>query len=1509
MMALAISVTAFAQQQATPRQLLNIGAVRFTENRGQIVNTPGDPSPDVLYSTASRNTAIYFRNSGISYVFTRAGAADNQPPSDRLVSREAGQAVISAYRMDMELLGANPSVRVVPQEELDEQSTYYSPHFPEGIARLRNFGRIVYHDIYPAIDLLFYGNEDGLHYEFVVRPGGNAADIRLRYIGTDGVRMASQGTVMASTPLGTVEQRLINSYQAAEPAALQRNTTGHPTPVRGSYKLGNNGISFTIGSYDRSQPLVIAGSLLFSTDYGDDTPSGTSTTIPYEQDRRPESANTTIPSRPGMVQTILVRPEGDDGSMTRLSADDSRPEGPSDSGIRLANGLSPGHSISNAMRLADSISAEMMAGDVVPLGNGGSQSSGSDATSLSLAMNPMITIKGATEICNGDSTILSAPSGFQSYRWSTGDTTQEIVVYQSGKYRATVGSNGSYGITETVEIIVHPVPRRVIGAIGSTELCEGDSVLLTPGKDFISYRWSNGATSPLIVVREPGRFTVSFVDINGCVGRTDTLVVTLRPKPRPTITVEGNLTFCTGNSTVLDAGAGYHEYLWSTGERTQRITVRSSGSYSVRVANEAGCWGEAPPVSVVALPAPHFRIAALLPTAFCAGDSTVLTASNDFAQYRWSTGDTTKTITVRTQGTYTLTAFNANGCGSSASISVLIAPDPNPTVITNRSPRICAGETVVLDAGEGYSSYRWSTGQRTQRIVVSEPGLYNVSVINSLGCSGTSNMVKVEVLPKPIVTLNGALAVCVNSKATYTVPLAMGVNYEWYATGGGATIESGNGTNTVVVRWRTKGTGRVHLLARYPGSACTFSTTMDVAVGEALTPMITADGPTTLCSGRQVRLDAGLGYDRYLWSNGATTQSIIVDRAGRYSVTVANEGECSGTSAPVIVEQASLPEPSIVALGSTTFCGGGSVTLDAGPGYTRYLWSNGATTRQITVDEANTYWVSVTTAGNCSAVSPSITTTVAAAPAPKITGPTAVCRNIRATYRTPTVPGHRYYWTVVGGELLTPQGLPIATVQWETPGSGTLELRQESPDGACVAITQDMIAIADSIVPEIEVIGSTAICAGGNVTLDAGPGYTSYLWSNGATTQAITVDRAASYWVSVRDEGGCGGTSRPLAVTMKQLASPAVTALGPTEFCEGASVTLSAPEGFAYYRWSNGSTMRQITVAATGTYSVVLVDSTGCDAASLPMDVIVYPRPERPDIKVSGNILMAPDAASYGWALNGVPIPGETSQQLIARDTGAYTVTITNPAGCINTSAPFINRATSTHASRTVWIDTASSHVGDRFRLTMHVHPPLEHDDQINGFTAWIRVPAHSLFLHHVISPDADHTGDPAVAGVEAHDLVVINRPASSPIMTGSRLFQMELEGLSTAVPYNTIRIDSVMFADGTIGMATAHGTVLLSGCDVGKNFDFGKRAHLQSIYPNPVSHEAAIAYRAPLGSSPVVRLINTMGQGVLVLSLATGTGETQEMRLQLGEVASGIYTLELRDGGEISTMPLVIQK
>ncbi|HEX2898929.1 MAG TPA: hypothetical protein VHS96_04340, partial [Bacteroidia bacterium] len=378
------------------------------------------------------------------------------------------------------------------------------------------------------------------------------------------------------------------------------------------------------------------------------------------------------------------------------------------------------------------------------------------------------------------------------------------------------------------------------------------------------------------------------------------------------------------------------------------------------------------------------------------------------------------------------------------------------------------------------------------------------------------------------------------------------------------------------------------------------------------TPTITPGGPTTFCAPGSVNLTSSSASGNVWSPGGATTQTLNVTTSGSYTVSVTTAGCTSAASAPVVVTVNSAPAtPTITPSGPTTFCTGGSVTLSA-PVSSGYLWSpGGATTQTINVTTSGSYTVQVTNGAGCSATSAPTVVTVNAAPAtPTITpsGPTTFCAGGSVTLSAP----------VSSGYLWSPGGATTQTINVTTSGSYTVQVTNGAGCSATSAPTVVTVNPTPAT-PTITAGGPTTFCAGGSVTLTSSSA-TDNIWSpGGATTQSINVTTSGTYSVVVNNGGCASAASNSITVTVNALpATPTITPSGPTSFCSGGSVTLSAPVSSGYLWSPGGATTQTINVTTSGSYTVQVTNGAGCSATSAPTVVTVNPTPATPTITAGG---------------------------------------------------------------------------------------------------------------------------------------------------------------------------------------------------------------------------------------------------------------------------------------------------
>jgi gliding motility-associated-like protein len=221
---------------------------------------------------------------------------------------------------------------------------------------------------------------------------------------------------------------------------------------------------------------------------------------------------------------------------------------------------------------------------------------------------------------------------------------------------------------------------------------------------------------------------------------------------------------------------------------------------------------------------------------------------------------------------------------------------------------------------------------------------------------------------------------CNEGTITLTASGATGVQeYRWYDDPILTTLLSTGSSFTTPVLLSSK---NYYASIFDPATSCESSrVTVTAAVTIIPKPIINPSGSVSFCEGSSLFLSAPVGFSQYTWSNGQTTQQILVTTGGDYTVQT-GDGTCSSlVSDQVAVTLISAPQkPTISVTGNPTICGTGSVELKGPDGFT-YLWSNGASTQSITATQTGVFYLIVKSATGCpSAPSDPVVVTVLSPP-------------------------------------------------------------------------------------------------------------------------------------------------------------------------------------------------------------------------------------------------------------------------------------------------------------------------------------------------------------------------------------------------------------------------------------------------------------------------------------------------------------------------------------------------
>lgn len=449
--------------------------------------------------------------------------------------------------------------------------------------------------------------------------------------------------------------------------------------------------------------------------------------------------------------------------------------------------------------------------------------------------------------------------------------------------------------------------------------------------------------------------------------------------------------------------------------------------------------------------------------------------------YYWSNGATGETMSGMSAGTYSVTVVDSEHCFITTNVT--LAPPQPPVVDLPNYMTICPSDSVTLQANEGMSAYLWNTGATTSGIIVSDPGVYTVTITSSNSCtaSASSNITEypnIDVLPQTDYYFCPGEYLTIEASGFQSYYWSNGINGPTFTT----PIE--------YTFW----------IRAFNGICYYYDT---ITTHKYPQPTIDLGPDTHFCEGDSVMVTAPAGFESYAWNNGDAGRSIWVDNAGILRVNAYDTNGCAAKDSINVVE---IQVP-ILDLGpDSTYCTDGKVILapvEPVVGCSS-LWSTGEMESAIAVSTGGTYWLRVTNDYGCSS-SDTVTIQVIRVAPFGLPDELKFCEESAVLASTNRY--EAYEWST--GET---------DPSIEVYHSGLYSVTVTDVSGCTIS---DQVDVTKNYIEEPFFGNDTVFCGMYSRRMYLNTTYSSYTWNNGTTNPYIDIATAGHYSVSVTNDVGC----------------------------------------------------------------------------------------------------------------------------------------------------------------------------------------------------------------------------------------------------------------------------------------------------------------------------------------------------------------------------------------------------
>lgn len=867
----------------------------------------------------------------------------------------------------------------------------------------------------------------------------------------------------------------------------------------------------------------------------------------------------------------------------------------------------------------------------------------SDYMNLTVPANLPVNLPANGGYCENTTLEIQGYHAFTEFEWFKDgvsiSTQPSITITAPGTYTLQAALDQTPKCPSTGSVVisnVHPLPDV---SIPQTNMCPGENVAITfnssnPINDVIwSFEGNELDASQYnadhtLTVAETGTYDLIATDVNGCVGGAS---VSVGEHVLPNMTLPEQQSYCEGSTFDLlrpsdldEAQVDQYEWRWldNSGATLQNNSDRDwmgipgPGRYALYVKDVNACENMASTIVVedaveVPILSPDQNI--------CLGETATLNCSSQFVSYEWRDDNgnivaNTNAFETALPGVYHFKGLLANTCESTSSVQVNQLALPSVDLPVDYS--FCADDTSCLKPLNGlvYSSYEWRNDNgaiisTNDSLLVVQPGTYAVQVADVNGCKNSAQ-VAVTHFPSYPVNLGDNVAVCGNESFVLSCP-AVNPNpfatYSWYKVNQTGNAELLAKDSPCEVNEEATYQIRVTDI-----NGCQSEDEIEVDVLEV--PEFELGADQFICAGDTVRLMSDNVFEHYQWKqNGNITTNnpeLVVTDNGQYELTVWNKDGCS-FSDHVHVTANPLPDFNLAPVEPK--CAGIKDTLRAPLGYSRLEWSTGEVTPEIIVD-AGTYEVTVFDEHGCSA-SDEITFNWLPIPEVNLGDDEYICPVVVDTL-----------YAVSDNDIVSYSWHDESTKQWIIADfADTVNIVTVKDVNGCQGWDSKLVKALPQ--PEYDLGPDAMICAPDSVLLDAGDGYSEYIWSDSDRTQTKYAKHSGIYWVDVFDQ--CHWMRDTVEVTVHE--SPVVTRLDTMIY---GQIVVYPDGGTEPYQYAlNGNSPQDENVfkgLSNGDYLVEVIDANGCLAeAEASLFAIV-------DLDVPDILTPNDDGFNDTWEISGL---------------------------------------------------------------------------------------------------------------------------------------------------------------------------------------------------------------------------------------------------------------------------------